>query len=395
SDSVLAESLFALAIAFTFLLAAWRLRDPDRGRRGIALDLGTGALFGACYLLRAQAVLAIPAVLVLMARGRSRGRFALGGAVATVAALAVMSPLLIRNLRLFGVPFYSDVTAYGLWPYVDHITFSNGLDRPGSPIAFAFTHPIAVAAHALWSLRQFAVWALPRELYGDPLWMIGLLAALVLVWRQAREWWFAVLYAGLTLALILPVHWDTYYFTSSMSAWCLLAAAGTAWIARRLDRHFASRPQQAGRSAPARFAALAIAVAALGPLVVAAYRPSRLPGTLTAEASAARREAPFLRERLAPDESVMANITSYWAWFADRPAVHIVVADSARFQDIVRRLKVRWAAIPTGQIPELAAHYPERRLPSVLVFDHADAEGISLYRLAAVDASRPTPAPPP
>ena len=385
SVSVLVESLFALAIALTFLATAWRWRDPVRSRRGLLLDLLTGALFGASYLLRAQAVLALPALLVLIAHGRARGRVLLGFGGAAIAALAVMSPLLLRNLRLFGTPFYSDVTAYGLWPYVDHITFSNGLDRPGSPIAFAIAHPAAVAAHMLWSLRQFATWALPRELYGDPLWMLALIAALTQVWPRRAEWTFAVLYAAVTLALILAVHWDTYYFTSSMSAWCLLAAAGAAWIARALDRRFGAR----------RFVTLAVLIAALGPLAVAVFRPSRLPGTLTSEAAAAEREAPFLRARLAPDEAVMVNITSYWAWFTDRPAVHIVVADSARFMATVRRLKVRWAAIPSAEIPDLKAHYPERRLPPALVLDHVDAaEGISMFRVMVPDgAGSPTSGP--
>ena len=74
----------------------------------------------------------------------------------------------------------------------------------------------------------------------------------------------------------------------------------------------------------------------------------------------------------------------------DRLASLDEVRDSARFQETVRRLKVRWAAIPTEQIPELAAHYPERRLPSVLVFDHADAEsGIQVFRI--VLPGPPTP----
>src|SRR5262249_29638312 len=123
SASVLVESLFALFITLTFFSAA--------AARSLAPDALTGALFGAAYLLRAQSALALPALLLLVGRGRPIGRRILAGIVAGLAALLVMSPLIARNLRLFGVPFYSDVTAYGLWPYTDQFAFSHGLERPG------------------------------------------------------------------------------------------------------------------------------------------------------------------------------------------------------------------------------------------------------------------------
>ena len=383
SNSVLVESLFALIIELTFLAGAWRLRDPERARRSLALDVLTGALFGAAYLLRAQSVLALPSLLLLLPRGRPWRRALPALMLATAAALAVMSPFLARNLRLFGVPFYSDVTAYGLWPYVDHVTFSHGLDRPGSPIAFALSHPGPVAAHVIWSLRHFLLAALPRELYGDPLWMLAFAVGLVALWPRRRDWGFAALYAALTVGLILAVHWDTYYFTSSMTAWCLIAAAGAVWAARAIDARWREAAgNRVGRAPRSNAVLVVVALAILGPLVVAIRRPAQLERQIPTELEAARHEAPFLRAHLAPGEAAMVNVTSYWAWFTDRPAVHVVVADSARFMDTVRRLKVRWAALPTAELPALIAHYPDHRLPGALEPDHADAaRGIVVYRV--------------
>jgi hypothetical protein len=65
--------------------------------------------------------------------------------------------------------------------------------------------------------------------------------------------------------------------------------------------------------------------------------------------------------------------TSYWSWFSQRPSVHLVIADEPRFNAVMRRLKVRWAALPTSRLAEFAARYPDRVLPRSLVFDHADS----------------------
>lgn len=382
SVSVLVESLFALFIAITFIAAGWRLGDPARAQRPLWLDALTGALFGASWLLRAQTLLALPSVLVLLFRARPARRSLAGLALGAVSALIVLSPFLARNLRLFGVPFYSDVPAFGLWPYVDHITFAHGLDRPGSPIAFAFAHPTEVLRHVGWSLRTFLFSALPRELYGNPLWVPAFAVGVALGLPRWRDWLFAWAYVGLTVGFILAVHWDTYYFTSNMAAWCVVAALGAVGLARRMDH---GRPHALALN-------LVIALALLQPALVAARRPAAIAAQVPTEIEAAIHEGPALRARLASDEAVMVERTSYWAWFTDRNAVHLVVADSVRFLESVRRLKVRWAALPTALLPDYMAHYPDRRMPSILVEDHADpARGITVYRLvdpgAPVDSS--------
>ena len=393
SASVLVESLFALATALMFLAAGWRLRDADRSRRSLALELLVGALFGAAYLLRAQTLLALPALLALAWHGRPARARALGTSLAALAALAVMSPLVIRNLRLFGVPFYSDIPAFGVLPYVDPITIHHTLERPPAAIPFALTHPLPVLGHVLWSLRQFLPRVLPRELYGNPIWMLGLLAAPWALAGRWRTWAFPVLHAGLTAAFILAVQWDSYYFTSSMPAWCLLAAAGLVWLARRFDSRFSS-PERRGRLAAA---SVLVALAVITPLAVAALRPQYIAARPEIEIDAARLEAPFLRDHLAADETAMVNMTSYFAWFADRPMAELVIADEVRFAESARRLRTRFAVLPDAALPGLAARYPDGRLPAELVFDHASAApGYTVYRVElpppqAGDSSPPLP----
>ncbi|MGH7742392.1 MAG: hypothetical protein ACRENS_10260, partial [Candidatus Eiseniibacteriota bacterium] len=138
---------------------------------------------------------------------------------------------------------------------------------------------------------------------------------------------------------------------------------------------------------------LLIAIAVLTPLAVATLRPAKLSAQPQVELDAARLEAPFLRAHLAPDETAMVNITSYFAWFADRPMAELVIADSVRFAASVQRLKTRWAVLPDDAIPELAARYPEGRLPGALHFDHTSAApGFTVYRVDA--AAEPAPRPP-
>ncbi|HTK30788.1 MAG TPA: hypothetical protein VL332_02415 [Candidatus Saccharimonadaceae bacterium] len=378
SVTVIVESLFALAITLLFLSAALGVRGPSREARPLALDVLTGALFGAAWLLRAQTLLALPALLLLFVQGRSWRRVAPRLLAAALAAGLVLSPFIARNLRLFGVPFYSDVPAFGIWPYVDHVTFSNGLARPPAPLGYALAHPLAILRHALWSAWHFGASALPRELYGDPLWALACAVGLVLGVRRWREQGFAFAYVGLTVAFILCVHWDTYYFTSSMVGWALLAGIGAVEVVGRVD---------AGRARPIALPVVLV-LALMGPLVVAIVRPARVAAFVPEEIEAAQHEAPFLRARLAPGEAVMVERTSYWAWFLDRPAVHVVVADSTSFLERVRTLEVRWAVLPESAIPDLAAHYPGGRLPAALVLDHVDAaRGVRVYRVVDPEAT--------
>ena len=92
------------------------------------------------------------------------------------------------------------------------------------------------------------------------------------------------------------------------------------------------------------------------------------------EIAAAIAEGPIIASRTGSDEAIMAVTTSYWSWFADRHSVHLVIADDPDFLAVVRRYRVRWAALPTSRLAEFAARFPGGRLPEALVPDHADLE---------------------
>jgi hypothetical protein len=177
---------------------------------------------------------------------------------------------------------------------------------------------------------------------------------------------------------MFAINWDARYFASATPLWCVLAAPGALWLARTLGP-----VPLLGRVRGAHL--LVAIVVALGLLQsVAAWRTVRHQGTGT-ENAAARAEAPFLRQHLAPDEAVMAITTSFYSYWADRPAVFVVIAEEPRFMEVVRRLRVRYAAFPTSALADLSARYPGGRLPAALVVDHSsEANDVTVFRV--VDA---------
>jgi hypothetical protein len=383
SVSTLVETCFALVVTTMFLAAV----PPNPGAaRPWWRDAAAGALFGLAYLLRAQVTLALPALLLLMALGRSRLALLRRGALALVAALAVMSPLIVRNLREFGVPFFSNVTTYGLWPYVDQIQFSHGLEHPPAALPFALHHVPEIARHWVASLVRFSRFNLSEDVLGNPIWTIPFVAGALIAIARWRALGFAALYLATTLGFIFAVHWASYYFTSLTPSVCLITAAGGLWLWRAL----AERPI----AGPFRGAHLLIGAAVVAFVLQAhaSRREARAVGSL--EIQAAQHEVPFLREHLAPDESVMVLVTSFWAWYADRPAVHLVIADDQRLAEVFARLKVRYAALPTSRLPEFAAHYPGGRLPAALVVDHELPEyDFTVFRVVASPAQAPSRTP--
>jgi hypothetical protein len=368
SAYVMAESAFALALTVAFLAAApatdgnGRPVAPEAPR---ALDLISGMLFGLAFLVRAQALVAAPALALLLIAGLSV-RVRLGRvALATAGALIAVAPLVARNLRVFGAPFHTDVDAFGLWPYVDQFAFTHSLDRPPAATGYALTHLPQVLAHARSALALFLRFTLPHDLLGHGALLVPLAVGAWIAIGRARVWSFALVYLACTAAFILSLNWVARYFASAVPLLCLLTALGAVAIARWLE----PVPRARGFSVARMLAlALALLLVAVAVRTVHEVAPNASP-----ELAAARAEAPFLRAHLAPGEAVMAETTSYWAWFADRPAVHPVVADSARFESVMRRLRVRYAALPSSRLAEFAAHYPGGRLPEALVLDHENA----------------------
>ena len=376
SVRVMAESLFTLLLTLAFVAAAPRTHGADDGRTGPGgaprafgprRDVSAwtaGALLGLAFLVRAQALLAVPALAVLVAAGTPAraGIARVGRALLAMAVTA--SPLLIRNLVAFGSPLYSDATTFAVWPFVDPLEFSHALTRPPAALPFALDHAPQVAAHMASQLARFARSALPRDILGALVWAPALAAGLVLGIVRLRTWAFAWVYLVPVVLMMSAVSWNTRYFASTAPFWCLLTALGAAWLARRLP--------------PVRWP-LAARVVAVAALIAYAGRQSwqvsrDLRGYTAPEIAAAIAESPVLASRLDAGESLMAVTTSYWSWFSDRPSVHLVIADEQEFMAVVRRYRVRWAALPTSRLAEFAARYPDRRLPAALVPDHADPE---------------------
>jgi hypothetical protein len=373
STNVLSESWFSVMITLMFLASAWRIHSAPEPKREVILDALSGVCFGLAYLLRSQAVLALPALLWLMAQGRDARRWARHATGAAVAALVVLSPWMVRNIARFGVPFYSDATLHGAWPYVDTIRLSHSLERPGSPLAFALSHPGLIAHRTLSSLREFITLTLPRELFGNPFWLSALAVAPLALVHRWKIWGFALLYALTSLLFFMPLDWAPRYFASSMVALAPLVGAGAVWITRSLsrNRNLPDGPSWALASLPW----IWVAIGALGVAMMTMLLATRPPHVDSVDSAAAQAEAPFMQSQLRPDEAVMVEIGAYWSWFADRPSVHWVIADSTRFVATMRRLKVRWAAIPQEQISGLADRYPDHRLPSALVPVRLDRTG--------------------
>lgn len=363
SARVMAESLFTLLLTVAFVAAA----PPDAGGRApVARRDGwaAGAWLGLAFLVRTQALLALPALaLLLMCERPARAALERVGR-ALIAMIAIASPLLIRNLMRFGTPLYSDAASFAVWPFVDPLEFSHALTRPPAPLPFALAHAPQVLAHTAPALVRYVRGTLPGDILGTPLWAPAVALGLILAIGRWRTWGPALLYVATVALTMSAVSWNTRYFASTAPFVCLLAALGAAWLARRLPA-----------IARGRAAAVVAIVTGLALAVLQTRRAGReLDGAMNPEIAAAIAEAPVIAARLAPGESVMAVTTSYWSWFADRPSVHLVIAAEPEFMAVVRRYRVRWAALPTSRLAELAARYPSGRLPAALVPDHVDPE---------------------
>jgi 4-amino-4-deoxy-L-arabinose transferase-like glycosyltransferase len=361
SVRVMSESLFTLLLVLALAVAA---PDPARprssGARGWTPDLLAGGLLGLAFLTREQALIALPALALLLGSGQGLGPAGARAGRALLAMAAVASPLLVRNLQLFGAPLHSDAASFAVWPFVDPITFSHATHRPPAPLPFLAAHAPEVIGHALESLARF-LRVLPRDLVGHVVWAPALAVGLGLALLRWRTWAFAWAWLVPAVLAMAVVSWNTRYFASTTPLWCLLTAVGARWLAARVGFRWPLAVRV--------FAASAL----LGLIALQTLRARRqLEGYAPPEIAAAIAEGPALAARLAPGEALMAVTTSYWSWFADRPSVHLPITDAAELQAIVRRYRVRLAALPSSRLAELAARYPGRRLPAILVPDHAD-----------------------
>ena len=384
SARVMVESVYTAVFTLLWVTLVPRPGGIGRGRRALdlAVDAAAGVLLGFAFMLRAQTLLAAPAVAVqLFMRGDSIAATLRRAAVVFAAAVLTASPFLLRNLRLFGTPLYSDVAAFGLMPYSDYYAVWGHLERPSVPFDWVLHHFPQVLGQIAISAVIFAGSTLPQMILGNPAWTVPLAAGVLLSLSCWRKWLFLYVYVGLTIMVIFTIKWVDRYFASTVPLWCAITAPGALWLAGALDR-----APLVGRLRGRHL--LVGTLVALVALQAAAARED-VRKQFAPENAAARAESSFLRTHLAPDEAVMVLTTSYYAYWSDRPAVFVVLADSTGFMGEMRRLKVRYAALPTSALAGLATRYPGGRLPAALVFDHAnEASDVTVFRI--VDRAAPS-----
>ena len=370
SAYVMADSLFALLVTLSFALAAARGADARRERW---LAAAAGVSLGLALLVRAQALVAYPTLLGLLAIGRpwrsSLPRIAAFG----VAVGLTLAPWAIHSLRL-GRPLHSDFMTTLVIPYVDPFTFYHGLEPPPAPFGFLIAHVGEVARHFFLSMRTFGWHTLPHELLGSRIWLVPVALGVGLALARWRTWWPLLLFAAITCGIFFALDWLPRYFSALAPVACALAALGAVWLVR------GAGPR--GVAGPLRVEHVGMAVLAVLVVLAAAPAARHAGETYHPEWAAARAWGPRLAARLAPGEALMVDVTSYWAWTTDRPAVHAVLADEPRLRATLARLHVRVAAMTPEFAREYAARLPDKRLPEwIRPLESDPANGIEIYEV--------------
>jgi len=375
---LMADSLFAFTLTLAFVLSLWGQGDKPDQRR-VIFALVCGASFGLAFLVRAQAVLALPALVWALSARRLRlvGLQRVG--IALLAAILVCVPYFLHNLRVFGSLFHSDVlSVIGFLPYVDTTSFTHSLERPPSFPVWALGHTREILAHSFGGLRTMVLHILPGYLLGQRIWFLPFAVGMIYAIRGYRRWGFAILFGAMTLAAILPLDWLPRYLTMLVPFTAGLTALGLFVFLKLLE---------GVRPLVRRGVLCLLALLCVGLLAHQIDRTRRgVSHSSTSELGAARAYGPWLSARLAPGEAVMVETTSYWAWYSDRPAVYLVISDEAGFIEVVRRHNVRWAALPTSRLEDYSERFPEGRLPPLLEPVLEDAElDVTIFRVHAGD----------
>ena len=364
SAAVLSESTFTLLLTLAFAACAGEsLADAALG--GLALGLA--------LLTRGQALIAIPALAWLLAsRPAARGRRL---ALAAAVTILTLVPYAMWNLRHFGAPIHREMAGMGMWPGADRFALLLSPDRPPGVFAYLMTHRAAFVHFYVSGLSHFLRRTLHHNVLGHISLLIPLAIGAVVGLRRGGRLGPLALYAAPTILLTLAIDWYPRYFACVVPMLACAIALGVVWA---IDR---AGERRWGPVAAGTVVALVAAVA----LILAAVRgvqESRAPSAFARERDAAEANAAWLQRRLAPGQAVMAEIPAYWAWYGDRPVVSPVVADRERFEQVMRRLNVRLAALETARVDTLAFRYPDRRLPESLHFERADsAQGITFFSI--------------
>ena len=292
-------------------------------RPGSRASAGLGIVTGLAYLMKYQSMLLWAALFAHHVLLRPPGRRMRDLAIVGLSFGVTIAPWLLRNLQVFGDPFYTDlrtdiISAYPGLGVVDRVWAS--LTPPPKPLSYLIAHAGDFVSHFYWSLRGYAL-RLPPLACGS-VWLIPF--ALVGVVGEARRWrhWVpGVLYGSLLLGMFsVSTAYDRYLF-SLFPLVIVLVAAGVTWVMGHAAR--------LGRTAVVVRAVVLVVVA--GALVGevrlgAAWATDRASvwnpfayNCVVEHLSA----VPFIQSHAGPGDAVMASEAYHAGYLFDRPVVNL------------------------------------------------------------------------
>jgi hypothetical protein len=371
-------------LLFVFVLAAWAVIAAAPKR--IGWHVLAGAALGLAYLTKATTLILIAAyVLTLAVTRRCTVLRCPAVAALAVSAIVVASPLLVRNVRVFGDPVFNINSKYMWlddWSQIDlvheadleRLSARNFVERHGAA-ALGRRAIGGLAREGIYlctALYPFNVRVTPLTvLAGAGVLAIGLWGAGGLEDRTGRWFtWFAV--AGFLFALALHTpHGSHPRFQLTLLPMLYVTAALelSRWAARA-----GAAVRSSGTVRRASEVVGVLAACALGAVSLMAENewPSAWPPRLLDAAPPPDSEqvlAGWLQTRL-NDEDVLAladNAQFSPFWYRQIPGRYAVCPaglDAAAFENWAARRKVTHAILRTTQPPRWAANWPQTVEPS-------------------------------
>ena len=382
---VLTEVCSIALVAAVYALAL----KPGRGRAALL-----GALLGLAYLMKYQNALLWVAVagVVVLERGWRRALADLWPAAAAYAL--VIAPWLVRNVRVFGDPFYTDLKWMLLsqYPAFEHqLRFFARPDPPPLLVPWGLAHPHEVVANVTNGARIIANEFLTQH---KGSWLLIPLVpfGLGIVRRHWKRWLPFAVYLAILAGGALVSAPQSRYLLSALPLYLTLAAAGAVWLAER-----------GGALRAPLVAAAALLIA--GALANEALISRRMARDETSpwnprfyfcpiELMAA---APWVRQNVEPGEPIVVCDPSHGAYLLGRPAVRAPF-DEAQLAALRDRYRIRWLIwterdeawyLPGWRTsPPAWAHLvwtkpPEQYAPEALRAGYRELSPVRIYRLDA------------
>ena len=275
-------------------------------------------------------------------------------AVVALAFAVTIAPWALRNLRVFGAPFCTDlctdiVSAYPGLGGVDRVWAST--TPPPAPLAYMLAHAGETLGHVYGSLRGYA-FRLPLAAAGSALLLPFALVGVLAQARRWRHWAPALLYGAMLLGMFaLSTAYDRYQF-SLFPLVIVLAAAGAVRMA-----DFAARLQR-GASLARVLVALVLVAALVDEARLGAARATDRISPWNPHANFCATEylavAPYVRAHTGPRDAVMAAEAYHAGYLFDRPVVNLPF-DEDRIRPLCARYRVRYLVLSDLQ--------RDRRLP--------------------------------